>query len=477
MSKIAQYLNEHLLGEVSSLASLRARYATDESVLTITPELVAFPKTTNDVRKLMRFSWQLAEKGHVLGVTPRGLGTDTTGGAIGSGVVLDTTQYLNQILYVAAKDKNKIVHVQPGVSLKTLHEALRWNGLTIDAFTPNNSDMTVGGAIAAGVVGETSGKYGTVADAIERMEVVLANGDLMETGRISKREVSKKQGEQTLEGEIYRRIDGILEDNTELIESLSSANDNTGYRIDQVRAKDGSLDLTPLFIGSQGTLGFISEIVLRTGFYNGDEAAVAVACESPEQARDVADVLRECEPTTLTSIDGAFYTEARARGKKFLFDIEQPLAFSALVYASFDDFGDKARERKLKRAVKALQKQSITGYTSDEFRLDDLHALRDVATTVALPTRVDETPVHIGNGAYVPAERLEDFSGQVAALAEKHHIALPLIVNAPSKTDWRQAKNIQARTRICKDRSRCWRCCCGRTGRGSRECICKLPTS
>lgn len=430
MSKIAQYLNEHLLGEVSSLVSLRDSYARDESVFEITPEIVAFPKVTNDIRKIARFSWQLAEKGHVLGLTPRGLGTDTTGGAIGPGIIIDVARHLNSILYISTKDKHKIVHVQPGVALSTLHEALRWHGITLGAYAPGVADMTVGGAIAAGVVGRTSGKYGTVADAIKRMEVVLANGDLMETGRINKREVSRKKGEQTLEGEIYRQLDGLIEDNAELIASLSSDRDNLGYRIDKVKQKDGSFDLTPLFIGSQGTLGVISEIVLETNFYSDDESILIAVCRSAEEARDITDTLRQFDPTTLEVIDGAYYQEARARGKRFICDTDDNLAFAALVYANFDGFGDKVRVRRLKKAQKLLAKQNVTVFTSEDQRLDDLYAIRDVEQAVALPLRADETSVWVCDGAYIPTERLEEFANQVATLAEKLHTPLPLKINA-----------------------------------------------
>lgn len=428
MSKVAQYLNEHLLGEVSNLTSLRASYARDQSVFDITPEIVVFPKVTNDIRKVARFSWQLAEKGHTLSLTPRGLGTDTTGGAIGSGILIDLSRHLNSILYVSTKDKNKIVHVQPGVALRTLHETLKWQGLTIGAYTPDVPDMTVGGAIAAGSVGRTSGKYGTVADAIERMEVVLANGDLMETGRINKRELSRKKGEQTLEGEIYRQVDGIIDDNTELIASLSSDNDNLGYRIDKVKDKDGSFDLTPLFIGSQGTLGIISEVVLKTDFYSDDESVLVVVCKTAEEARDITDVLRQLDPTVLEVIDGTYYEEARERGKRFIFDSDSD-SFAGLVYASFDDFSDKARTRKLKKAAKLLSRRDAKLYTSEDSRLEDLYAVRDVEQSTVLPQRVDESPVFMCDSAYIPAGRLEDFIGEVATLAEKLHVKLPLKVN------------------------------------------------
>jgi FAD/FMN-containing dehydrogenase len=430
MSKIAQYLNEHLLGTVTGLSSRRAAYATDESVLEVTPELVVYPKTTNDIRKAARFSWQLAEKGHVLSVTPRGFGGDITGGAIGSGLLIDVAAHLNSVLYVSsAKDKEKIVHVQPGASLRMLNEVLRWQGATIGAYSSDMPDMTVGGAIASGAVTYRSGKYGTVADAIDRMEVILANGDLMEVGRVSKREVSKKQGLQTLEGEIYRQIDAILEEDAELIGSLSSAHDNLGYRIDKVKQKDGSFDLTPLFTSSQGTLGIISEVVLKTGFYSDEESAVVVACQSLDDARDVADVARQLSPSALLLFEGGLFADARARGKRFIFDGDEALEPAAVVYVSFDDFGDKARNRKLKRLTKIFAKRDVSIFASDDTRMEELTAIRDIETVISTPLRIDETRVAVCDGAYIPDTRLSEFMTEVTALAEKQHVTLPLSVD------------------------------------------------
>jgi FAD/FMN-containing dehydrogenase len=99
MSKIAKYLNEHILGEITGAKAVRERFSRDRSVLTIKPELVMFPRVTNDIRKAARFSWQLAEKGHVLPLTIRGAGSDETGAAIGKGLIINTTAHLNRNIY------------------------------------------------------------------------------------------------------------------------------------------------------------------------------------------------------------------------------------------------------------------------------------------------------------------------------------------------------------------------------------------
>ena len=103
MNNIALYLNEHLLGEVTSAESVRKQFSRDGSILSVTPELVAHPRVTNDIRKVARFSWQLAEKGHVLPNTARGGGSDKTGAAIGKGIIVNTLAHLNGIIFISLK--------------------------------------------------------------------------------------------------------------------------------------------------------------------------------------------------------------------------------------------------------------------------------------------------------------------------------------------------------------------------------------
>ncbi len=74
MNKIAHYLNTHMLGEVIVAPEVLAAYTTDASILHFTPDMVAYPRATSDIRKIARFSWQLADKGHTLPLTMRGAG-------------------------------------------------------------------------------------------------------------------------------------------------------------------------------------------------------------------------------------------------------------------------------------------------------------------------------------------------------------------------------------------------------------------
>jgi len=433
MSKIANYLNEHILGEITGAKAVRERFSRDGSVLSIKPELVIFPRVTNDIRKAARFSWQLAEKGHVLPLTVRGAGSDPNGAAIGKGLIINTTAHLNNIIYIALKDKDHFIHVQPGVSFKALNDALNWHGLSVPTFPSTAAYSTVGGAVASNTGGQFSGKAGLTGDWVKRLEVVLANGDLIETSRLRKHDFNKKIGLQTFEGEIYRKLDGLIEDNQALINDKLSADnvDNTGYaRIAQVKHRDGSFDLTPLMVGSQGTLGIISEIVLRTDYVSKETAALAAVVVSTEAARDAADALRSLDPDALETIDGVLFDQARARGKTYPFfsSTNSDDAIGAVIYVQFNDFNDHARERKLKKAAKILSKFNAIVINSDDYSMDELSAIREVTTSIYTSDTGDDSYPPLLDGAYVPADRREEFSASISELAYKHHVTLPLHV-------------------------------------------------
>ena len=430
MNKIAQYLNEHLLGEVTSAQPILDKFSRDGSILSIVPELVVHPRITNDIRKIARFSWQLAEKGHILPITVRGGGTDINGAAIGRGIIVNTAAHLTKTIFISLKNKDQFVHVQPGVNFGALNDKLMSHGMIIPSYPSTASHSTVGGAVANNTAGPQSSRYGLIGDQVMRLEVVLANGDLIETSRINKHELSKKKGLQTFEGEIYRKIDGIIEDNLQTITDKLSNNppENTGYTdIAKVKGRDGSFDLTPLLIGSQGTLGIISEIVLKTGFYNSEQSIIVATFDNPETARDAADALTSLQPSILDVIDSELFTMAHNCGKKYIFSDEySERSLGSVIYINFNDISDSLRKRKLKQALKKLSKLETTIYRNTDYSVEELNVVREVNSLIAQPNTKGESRPPIIDGASIPAVRREEFIVGVKELADKHHITLPL---------------------------------------------------
>ncbi len=426
MSKVADYLRGHITGEVTTRSDVREALESDLGVLKLKPEIVVYPRTTNDVRKVARFSWQLAEKGHVLPITVRGAGTNTTGAALGKGASVVTTAHMNRIFEFDAKQH--LVRLQPGATVTSLAQALSLHGAGVLPLAGSYGYGTVGGAIGDGLSGLLAGKYGRLDNAISKLEVVLANGDVIQTGRISKRELGKKKGLEGLEGDIYRGVERIIEDYSDIFDKLR-VDDNTGYNaIADVRQKDGSIDLTPLFVGSQGTLGIITEMILKTELRSTHYATAAVTYKTYEDARDALDALCELKPAFIEYFDARLFDEALKQGKQYDFykEATKDGLVAVVVLVGFDDFNDRARSKALKKAARVAEKTNGSITTKSGDAATDMLSALDVTYYASLPDRAEAGSPSVFGDFQVPAEHFEAFTKDLADLEQTFHMPLPL---------------------------------------------------
>lgn len=432
MNKIATYLQGHLSGEVLVSDSAREFFSHDASVLELKPTLIVYPRTTNDVRKVARFTWQLAEKGHVLPMTARGSGTDQTGAAIGKGAVLVFPAHMNKILELDSKQK--MVRLQPGLNFKSLQETLHTHGLFLPPYPASYQYSTIGGAIANNTAGEKSLKYGQMRAWVDRLEVVLADGEVIQTSRLSRREVDKKKGLATMEGEIYRAVDGILTDSAELIttytQQLKVSKNSVGYELASVRKKDGSIDLTPLLVGSQGTLGIITESILRLEPYTPHTSLVVSAFADLDSALSVIDGIRALRPSAIEMVDKHLLEfVAKNQGNKVYEEITGPDGGmpEVLLFIEFNDHGEHNREKRIKKALKLLQNKTIASAIASN--ADDQQKLWSIRHGAAAIVNYDESgkaALPIIEDGIVPSGELRSFLADVYELFAKHHLEVAI---------------------------------------------------
>jgi FAD/FMN-containing dehydrogenase len=424
MSKVAHYLQEHLVGEVMTSTDARRYFATDNSILQLAPALIAYPRNENDVRKTARFTWQLAERGRVIPITARGNGTDQTGAAIGSGIMLVFPAHMNRVLELDTKSNT--VTVEPGINYGKLEQTLYTHGRFVAPYPASLEYSTVGGAIANNVSGEKSVKYGDTRANVESLRVVLANGEVIETRRLSKRELSKKLGLATFEGEIYRSIDTLLEEQRSLVERLemTGVKNNTGYSLPAIKRKDGSFDLTPLIVGSQGTLGIVTEAVLATEPHNPSPMLVLATFDSLQQLQDCVQELIEMSdrPSAIELIDGNLLEQIQALNPNQISGIIKPPFPKALLLVEFDN-NDRHLKKAAKKAEKIFEKYATgTDTATEPEHQQQLRKLRDLTGTWLSHNEglLHAVPI-IGDGS-VPPDQLRAYLEGIYDLLRTNNI-------------------------------------------------------
>lgn len=425
MNKVAHYLQEHLSGEVITSKDAREYFSTDGSVFKLRPSIVAYPRHENDVRKATRFCWQLAERGRIIPITARGAGTDQSGGALGDGIILAFPTHMNRLVEYDAK--TGVVVVEPGINYAKLQQALHTHYRFLPPYPSSIEYSTLGGAVANNASGEKTIKYGCTRDYVKSLRVVLANGEVIETGRISKRELNKKLGLATFEGEIYRNLDTLLDENKELLKHLNLAvsKNSAGYALQNVKRKDGSFDLTPLIVGSQGTLGVVTQISLDTMHHNPQTTLIAAFFDDIQVADEVVLELRNLPqiPSAMEMVDKNLLDYLHQHNPNQLKGIIEPPFHKLVILIEFDDGNDRTRKRMSKRATKILDKYQIPyKLENDPKKQEELWLIRHSAAAVIAHSEGNTKALPIIEDGVVPLEKFKDYLEGVYDIFARHHL-------------------------------------------------------
>ena len=418
MNKIAHYLQEHLVGEILTSNDVCNHFSTDASIFQLTPSLVAYPKNENDVRKIARFTWQLAERGRVVPITARGKGSDRSGGAIGNGVIVEFPAHMNKIIELDGKSGNIVV--EPGLNYGRLQQTLHTHGRFLPAYPSSLDFSTIGGAIANNSSGEKSAKYGDTRKYVKGLRVVLANGEVIETKRLSKRELSKKMGLSSFEGEIYRNLDKLIEENKQVIDQISIdvSSNSAGYEIASVKHKN-SFDLTPLLVGSQGTLALVTEASLITELHSPHSTLIVAFLNSIESLHSLTQDMSKLsdKPSMVELVDQNFLNFVHNQNPNQLKGVVgSPLPKFGLLI-ELDLYNERSRKKQSKKVVKLLNKYGAEYQleTSPEEK-EKLFKLINSKATVLSYNQDGKKALPIIDDACIPLNRIADYFSKVYEL-------------------------------------------------------------
>ena len=304
-----QKLNDLLDGELQVDLLTRKLYSTDASVYQQIPAAVAFPKSDEDVCRILRFANE-----HGLGVIPRTAGTSLAGQVVGPGLVVDVSRHLNQIREINASEE--WVRVQPGVVRNELNFALAPHGMLFGPETATANRAMIGGMVGNNSCGSNSIVYGDTRSNTIEVSGYLADGSPATFGPLTKNEfVEKCKSTSGLEYSIYQFVNQLMSDgdNRKSINAAfpkaSIARRNTGYALDRLMDCEmfggaGPFNMCQLICGSEGTLFFATDIKLAC--HPLPPPRVSVICghfATVDQALQGAQVAMRHQPTACELID------------------------------------------------------------------------------------------------------------------------------------------------------------------------------
>jgi FAD/FMN-containing dehydrogenase len=261
-TKIYDELTGLIDGEVDRTQETRDEYSHDASMFEMLPEAIVFPKTSQDVQKLVQFVAKNKAQNPELSLTARSAGTDMTGGAINNSVIMDMSRHFNKIKSIS---KTK-AQVQPGVHYRDFEQETLKQDALLPSFPASRELCTVGGMVANNSGGEKSLEFGKTEKFVEELKVVFADGKEYTVKPLTKKELDKKIKQKDFEGQLYREVFKIVNENYDAIKAAQPkvTKDSTGYHLWNIWDREtGIFDMTQLIVGSQGTLGIVTDIKFR----------------------------------------------------------------------------------------------------------------------------------------------------------------------------------------------------------------------
>lgn len=241
------------------------KYSHDASLLEVRPQIVLFPRDSEDVQNLVKWvneNEQNKNKYSNLSITCRCAGTDMSGGAIGESIILDFTRYMNRLVGgpLPMKDISEWeIAVQPGMLYRDFEKITLEKGLILPCYTASKSLNALGGMYGNNSAGERTLKYGKMEDYILSAKVVFADGVERTIKPFPVKEISGQE-------EIYKKIYDLIKQNEEEIKQAKPkvSKNSAGYYIwNVINNKNFVFDLNKLLVGSQGTLGIVTEMTLK----------------------------------------------------------------------------------------------------------------------------------------------------------------------------------------------------------------------
>ncbi|MCS6850766.1 MAG: FAD-binding protein [Gemmataceae bacterium] len=411
-------LSARIRGEVRFDRLSRALYSTDASVYQIVPLGVVVPRTADDLVAALTVCRQFR-----VPVTARGGGTSQAGQAIGPGVIVDCSKYLDQILEI--RPDEKWVRVQPGVVLDDLNARLKPLGLHFPLDISTSNRATIGGMIANNSSGTRSIVYGKTVDHVLGLKVALCDGTVLDLEPLTLEQWQAKCRQDDREGELYRTVDRLVTEHGEEIERRypKILRRVGGYNLDLMTRPGPTRNLAHLLVGSEGTLGLTLEA--RLNLVELPRARVVLVAQFHEllEALAATPVILEHQPSAVEVIDRYILDSTRFNAEAAqLRDFLQGDPGAILI---IELSGNRAEELapRLDALAADLSRRSASYHLHralDPLAQARIWKLRKLALGLSMVEKGDAKAISFVEDTAVAPERLHDFIAEFLGLIRRH---------------------------------------------------------
>ncbi len=285
-------------GEVLDDEETLKTYSKDASIFEIKPQVIVCPNDSEDIKKLVNFVNSRHEE-H-LSITPRSAGTCMSGGAINDSIVLDMTKHFNKIEEIGPD----FALTQPGVFYRDFEVETLKKGLILPCYTASRDINTVGGMVGNNSAGEKTLSYGQTQEYVRKLKVILSDGNEYEISPLTQEQLDKKIAQNDFEGNIYRQTLNLLTKNYQEIMAAKPkvTKNSAGYYIWNVW-NGQTFDLNKLLVGSQGTLGIVTEIDFRLVQHKPHSNLLVIFLHTLDNLPQVINKVLEYKPESFESYD------------------------------------------------------------------------------------------------------------------------------------------------------------------------------
>ncbi len=275
ISVLKTFLATGFKGDIDDSAAELTTMSHDASLLEVRPKIVLFPKDSADIQTVVKFVHENKSKYPDLSITARSAGTDMSGGPLNDSIILDVSRYMQGILNLAKTPSVTVVQgneisgtatILPGTFYRDFEPEAAKLGLLLPCYTASKNLNTLGGMVANNSAGEKTLRYGKMENFIDSLKVVFADGREYIVKALSKSELDAKIAQNDFEASVYKKIWDIASTNSKALAFAKPkvSKNSAGYYLWNVwNPATETFDLTRLIVGSQGTLGIVTEATIR----------------------------------------------------------------------------------------------------------------------------------------------------------------------------------------------------------------------